>query len=59
MWIQISVKWMKGVLKNNELVIHNIIMVSQSPTYIELYHVYVDYLVHSVPLSSPNNDKIN
>lgn len=49
---------MKGVIQNNELVIHNIIMVSQSATYIELYNVHVDYFVHSVPLSSPNNDKI-
>lgn len=58
MCIKASGKWIKGVLQNNEQNIHSIIMVSQSASYIELYNVYVDYFLHSVPLSSPNNDKI-
>lgn len=48
---------MKGVLQNNEQVIHNIIMVSQSELQY-IGNVYVDYFVHSVILFSQNNDKI-
>lgn len=57
MCIKASGKWIK-VLQNNEHNIHSIILVSQSATYIEVYNVYVDYFLHSVPLCSPNNDKI-